>query len=1083
MINFQSKLPFKAFIFISFFASSVSFSQATIEETTQSIKTYPYSDPNPIATMGVSEKVYSFYPYYVFDGYTTEAKNKDWKVVELNNPYIEVTVMPEVGGKVMGAIEKSTGNEFIYLNHVMKFRSIGIRGPWTSGGIEHNFGLDLGHAPWASAPVDYKLQKNEDGSVSCFVGGLDLASRTQWRVEIRLPKNKAYFETNSLWYNPTPLHDAYLSWENAAYRASDDLQFYFPGTHHIGHDGSAHSWPIDENGVDLSLYKNNNFGGHKFYHVVGAVADWFGGYWHDKNFGSAHWSPYSDAPGKKIWIWSLSRSGAIWEDLLTDNDGQYVELQSGVKFNQAGLKSGFNSPFNQLSIGPFYTETKNELWFPTKGLNGIVDASPYGTLNVTQSNDSLRIAISPTTSLSDSLKIMKDNKVLFKEYIRLKPMQDYEKSIFFPKNTAQNITVNLGNEKLAYSTKKDEIIDRPFISEDTKVLNSLSRLYRLGEDERAMRNYGKAMDYYKKCIGKDPNFSAALSRIAELYYRKGEYSKALSYVLRVLEKNTYDGAANYIYGNIERSLGNLTKALEAYSVAARTMEYRSGSYTLMADISLEMSDFVNAEKYAQKALDYNKNNLRAYELLGTSYRKLDKVDKSKSVFKELLSLDPLNHYAHFEQYMLDSNAKNLSIFNLAIRNELPHETYLELALQYVNGGLNEEAISVLENAPDYPTVSYWLAYLNKDSDPEKSKIYLQKAVQLSPYLVFPFRLETIPVLSWAEEQIPSWKNTYYLGLIYWSKSDIEKAYDQFGKHKDDADYAPFYIMKGLLSEDKNSNDASVLTDFKKANKLAPEEWRTWNTLNTYFHQNGQFKEGLANAKKAYNRFRKNPIIAIDYAKSLLSNKKYDKSIQILNNSQVLPHEHAREGHDIYVLAKLSNALKKIEQRKYKDALQDIESSKLWPENLGSGKPYDPDNRLQNYLAAFCEDQLHNAKEADDLEEDIMDYTLDSNNWNGQNNSVIFSNYLGAKTLRNEGKEYEADKLMKLWKTKQDSIRDWNIAEGSSSDVVKWVFAKYNGDKETAQTLKIELLENDKLGLNTIFFKALALTEDKKDAEE
>ena len=168
----------------------------------------------------------------------------------------------------MGAIEKSTGKEFIYLNHVLKFRSIGIRGPWTSGGIEHNFGLDLGHAPWTAADVDYVLKENEDGSVSCVVGGLDLASRSQWRVDIRLPKDKAYFETNAMWYNPTPLHDAYLSWEVAAYKGTEDLQFYFPGGYHIGHGGDVSPWFMDKEGRNLSLYRENNFGTSKSYHVA-----------------------------------------------------------------------------------------------------------------------------------------------------------------------------------------------------------------------------------------------------------------------------------------------------------------------------------------------------------------------------------------------------------------------------------------------------------------------------------------------------------------------------------------------------------------------------------------------------------------------------------------------------------------------------------------------------------------------------------------------------------------------------------------------------------------------------------------------
>ena len=175
--------------------------------------------------------------------------------------------------------------------------------------------------------------------MSCIVGGLDLASRSEWRVKINLPKDKAYFETEALWFNPLPLHQAYLSWENAAFKATDDLQFYFPGNYHIGHDGFASPWPINDKGRDLSVYKNNNFGGSKSYHVVGDYRNWFGGYWKNSSFGFGHWSSYDEVPGKKLWIWSLSRDGAIWEDLLTDKDGQYIEAQSGVKLNQAAEKS------------------------------------------------------------------------------------------------------------------------------------------------------------------------------------------------------------------------------------------------------------------------------------------------------------------------------------------------------------------------------------------------------------------------------------------------------------------------------------------------------------------------------------------------------------------------------------------------------------------------------------------------------------------------------------------------------------------------------------------------------------------------
>ncbi len=754
--------------------------KAHIKEELNSILTYPYSDPNPVPAMAVSSMASPFYPYYVFDGYTDAGINRDWKVVSLDNDFINVTVLPEVGGKVWGAIEKSTGLEFVYQNHVMKFRAIGIRGPWTSGGIEHNFGLDLGHAPWTASPVDYIIRENNDGSVSCIVGGLDLASRTQWRVNIVLPKDKAYFETRSMWYNPTPLHDAYLSWENGGFRASDDLQFFFPGNFYIGHDGAVNQWPVDKEGRDLSWYKNNNFGSSKSYHVSGLFTSWFGGYWHDSDFGFGHSAPYSDVPGKKIWIWSLSRDGAIWEDLLTDDDGQYIEAQSGVKFNQANRESGYNSPYNQLSIRPHYTETKTEYWFPLVRTKGIVDASDYGTLNVLVSGDSLEVLISPNCEIGDSLIIRSDGKTLSSTFIKLKPLQLWHQKISMKGHNAEKIEVTIGKNKLFYnSDNQDLIAERPSRSAVNRDFNSAEHLFMLAEDMNAMREYNNALEYYLECLKKEPCHSRALYRLAELYYRRADYTEALNSAKKVLENDTYDGSANFISGMILRRMEKLNQAEEAFTVAARTMEYRSAAFLQIAGLRIQKEDFSGGVEYSKKALDFNRYNIPAYELLAASYRKLNNNPAAAKILNELLEIDPLDHFIRFEQYLHNPSPETLKSFTSLIRNELPHETYLELALAYANLGLDDEAIKVLEQSPAYPLVYYWLAYLYRNSSEEKCRMYLNMATEMSPFLVFPYRLETIPVLTWAAERDPSWKSKYYLGLIYWHILRNEKAEEMF----------------------------------------------------------------------------------------------------------------------------------------------------------------------------------------------------------------------------------------------------------------------------------------------------------------
>ena len=174
--------------------------KATVKEYSKIFKTYPFSDPDPVPGMG------KIYPYFRFDGYTDKPIQKEWKVVELENDYLRVMILPEIGGKIWAAIEKSTGKSFIYYNHVVKFRDVAMRGPWTSGGIEPNYGI-IGHTPNCATPVDYVTIKKPDGSVSCVIGVLDLLTRTSWKIDINLPADKAYLSTSSFWYNASPLNN------------------------------------------------------------------------------------------------------------------------------------------------------------------------------------------------------------------------------------------------------------------------------------------------------------------------------------------------------------------------------------------------------------------------------------------------------------------------------------------------------------------------------------------------------------------------------------------------------------------------------------------------------------------------------------------------------------------------------------------------------------------------------------------------------------------------------------------------------------------------------------------------------------
>jgi len=719
---------------------------------------------------------------------------------------------------------------------------------------------------------------------------------------------------------------------------------------------------------------------------------------------------------------------------------------------------------------PFYTETKTEYWFPVKETGGMVEASPTGTLNLVPSENGLELSFCPNITINDSLIVKSGETTILAELIQLKPMQVYKKTISLSDANATVLKVNIGKHLFSYTSDINEVkVSRPITTPAGQDFNSAEHLYRMADDQNRMREYDAALKTYFACLKKEPTHSRALSKVAELYYRRAEYEKALSYAEKVLENNTYDGSANFIYGVINKSLRDLTNAKEAFSVAVRSMEYRSAAYVQIAGIFLQEKNYLQAKEYAEKSLNYNKYNVTAYEFLSAALRKLDRIDEAKNVLETLLEIDPLNHFAHFEQYLIEQTVESLNAFNSAIQNELPHETYLELALEYANQGLDFEAVKVLQQSPEYPTVNYWLAYLMRKKSPQKSEEYLNKALEMSPAFVFPFRLETIPVLVWAQEQNNSWKTNYYLGLIYWKILRADDAKIEFDKCGNSPGFAPFYISRGLLYQKNNFDIEAAGRDFERAFDLDKNEWRTAYYLSTYYSHIRKYDKQLEISQQMYAQFPGNPVVGIAHTKSLLNTKKYYECLEVLAEVLVLPAEFANAGHGIYEMANLNIALDLIENEKYKKAIKFIDSSKEYPENLGSGAPYEPDNRLQDYLSAFCESELGNQEAADNYHQQIIDFSLAHQNEGGD----FFNNYFATVFLTEQGKLEMAKTYITGLEKQQNYLNDWKIAGGTSRSDVQWVLAKYYNETEKANKIEAKVESNQ---VNSKFYILLRAIE-------
>ena len=1019
---------------VGIFISNCSFAQtAKITETQVPLLTYAFSDPDPVPTPG------KFYPYFRFEGYSDKGVMHNWNMVVMENDYIKLWVAPEIGGKIWGAIEKATGKEFIYFNHVVKFRDVAMRGPWTSGGIELNFGV-IGHAPTTSSPVDYMIRKNDDGSVSCFVGAIDLPSRTRWSVEVNLPKDKAYFTTRSVWDNPTNLEQSYYHWMNLGIKTAGNLEYVFPGNAHLGHDGVPSPWPVDKQGRQISWYEKNNFGSYKSYHVFGGETGFYGAYWHDDDFGFVHYASYDDKPGKKVWIWGLSDEGMIWEKLLTDKDGQYTEIQSGRLFNQAADQSS-NTPFKNRGFSPVSTDEWTEYWFPVKKTQGLKYATPAGSINLEQKGKSLNLWFCPNEKIEGNLEIRNGQQVIFSRKIVTVPMQVVAESFDY-QNSIKNLSVWINNRLLYETDPAKGQLKRPV--EPAKGFNwetaygwSLK-----GKEQERQRLYKTAYDDYKKSLEIEPNFVPSLNGISTLAYRKTDYMEAFEYAFKALSVDTYDADANMNYGNAALALGDTISAIDGYSMAAASVSQRAAAYSALSSIFLAKGDYQQSLSYANKSLDNNQLSSEANQLKVISLRKKGNLKEFSIELSKMESIDPLNHFIWFERYLSDSSPEGKTKAINCVTNELPQETFLEYALWYYGKGQISEALKILGLAPENkPVVLIWEAYLNDlKGNQQLANALLTKAINIDPLFALPFRTETLKPLEWAQKFSNDWKIKYYTGLIYLNAGALEKGAKLWKECKDTPSFFPFYIARAELWR---KGSAEKLADVEKALNLAGSDWRVGLFASRFFFEEGNSLKAEELAKDFYTKNPLNYYLGLHYAKMLQRNGKYLPCVNLLQKIAVLPNEGATEGRTIWRYANIGKALDEMKSKSYRKALETIGMARQWPFNLGVGKPYQVDESLEDYITCKAYTKLKDKKSAETMENNIL---LALDKLEHPSDANIF---LSALIFRKNGNRAKADLVINEM-----------FEKNSSSRIAQWCKANYSGNSDESKKIANQVDDND-----------------------
>ncbi len=925
---------------------------ARITEEVRTLGTYPFGEPNPIPILARDARLY---PYHAFDGYTDTPVPRQWKVVKLENAWIEVYVLPEVGGKVWGAVVKATGHEFIYRNEVLKFRNIALRGPWTSGGIEFNFGV-IGHTPATATPVDYRLVENPDGSVSCWVGAMDLPSRTRWRVEIRLPADAATFETNAWWSNPTPLEQPYYNWMTGAAFARNDLEMTIPGDTYLEHSGRPHAWPVDDRGRDLSRYRENTFGGHKSYHVVGELNDFFGGYYHDDDWGFGHWARYEDLPGQKLWLWALSREGGVWEDLLTDTDGQYVEFQAGRLFVQYSPGEDVN-PITQAGFEPASSSRWTERWFPLEGTGGLSDASDRGALYASIDGDRATIGVNAFVAATDTLEVWSGDERVAALPISLRPLEPFRTSV--PVTPGRGLRVRVRSLGLDYdSNASARRLSRPFET-DPEAFASMPEADRAVFQARELvkgREYARARPLFEAALAREPWNREALLGMADLEYRAGRYEEGLERVGRALQIDAYDARANFLAGIHHRALGHTADARDAFGWAARSTAYGTAAYTQLAGIMVAERSWPEAARYARLAIDHDRYALPAWRMLAVVGRVSGDRALAREAMAQLNDLDPLRHDALAEAYLEHPDAASAGALGSAIGGELPGQTLLELALAYVDLGRPEDALSLLDLPTGRPLPAEaraWKAFLLRDAS------LLEDAGP--PAFQFPFRTESLPVMAWADEHADAWVWTYLRALNLWGVGRAEEAAGLMEAMRDTPDYGPAYAARGLLVQ--ATRGADPVPDLRRAVALDPTTRVLHVTLIRALQDAAAWEASLDALAEARARFPADFDLALLETRSLLEVGRAAEAADVLAGVRVLPSEGARESHRLFAWAHTLIALDALEAGDAAGARDELGTALTWPESLGQGRPYDPDERLVRFLLGLAERRLGDEADA------------------------------------------------------------------------------------------------------------------------
>jgi tetratricopeptide (TPR) repeat protein len=958
-------------------------------EETVTIPTYPVGKANPHPPLQ-RRGYWAVYPYPLLDALSDEAQPREYRALMLENPYLRVMVLPELGGRVWSLYDKIGERECLHQPPSIKPALVGLTGAWIAGGIEFNF--PIGHRYTTHQPVWYTLAypKEEGDKATIWIGEICRRSRMMWMVGISLYPDRAFMETDIRLFNRTELKKRFYFWTNCAVSAHEEWKWILPASSVRNWEGDLSEaratlpFPVTDDGTDLSLYRTYDRASSVFAHDF--RGDFFGGYDLREDTGLLHVANPRDACGRKLFTWGTADDGAVWAERLDDRGVPYVEIQTG-RFEDQSIWHW---------IPPHSLECWQEAWYPIRGLQGTVSAaSRDGALSVQLLGQQLQVRFHSTAPRPDHRLILQYGEdVVHEQRVDLYPERtgSWQFTLPQPAQLPLKVLIATGARDTILEAIANPVIERERITIPPAPSGDDAQTYFLQADalERgALLDEAEAK--YLQALEKLPDYLPALNALARMCLEDGRWDECLQYTERALRRDPQNHEAMYLRALCLVTQGRDAEAEEWLYPLRRSAEYRGLAFYLLAICAMRRQDVAQADDLLAECLLYNAADVKAWMMRAAVLRLRGEVEEAAQVRLQVHLLAPLEPLLRTEAYLSTPESPETDAVNLLKPLAMQAWGFEEVACDYLNAGCATDAIRILEASarlglPEQAITHYLLAlaYSQKGLLAQVAEHALLAARSEQRYL-FPWRLEDYHALqkvlvvkpndTLARYALGNWLATHrrwedalheWLMALDSSVPSSPESLQTLGERclqatPPELPVAPtLYRNIGLaLSEAQGWHDLA-LRYYERALSLSPDDHYLWVERDAVARRAGiEATVRLQWLEQASQQVLQENRTAQLHAHLLVQAQRYDDAIRVLHSLTFHVAEGETSTRPVWVEAHVGQGKQLAQHGDWQGALQQFQHALEYPHHLAVGKPVHPADAIPLFWAGLAARQLGN----------------------------------------------------------------------------------------------------------------------------